>query len=84
MSKNSISLLHPFSAKAIGLNEEDLYHSHSKPHELALVALQNEGYKVSIDYFTGNWIPYKKTLNSIIKCFWPVTYPYFKKHVSRV
>jgi hypothetical protein len=31
----SISLLHPFSALAIGLQEEDLYHSHSKSQELA-------------------------------------------------
>jgi len=80
----TISLLHPFSAKAIGLEEGDLYASHSKPHELALVALQKEGYAVSIDYFTGKRIPYKKKLNTITKRFWSVTYPWFKKrHVWR-
>tara|TARA_R110000787_G_scaffold78102_2_gene171236 strand:+ start:828 stop:1961 length:1134 start_codon:yes stop_codon:yes gene_type:complete len=75
----TVSLLHPFSAKAIGLEECDLYKSHSKPHELALIALQKEGYAVTIDYFTGKWFPYKKQINSITKRFWPITYPIFTK-----
>lgn len=73
MSK--ISLLHPFSAKAIGLKEKDLYHSHSKPQEKAMLKMQEEGYRVSIDYFTGNIFPYSKTVNGIKKNFWPVTSP---------
>lgn len=68
-----ISLLHPFSAKAIGLTESDLYHSHSKPHEKAMLKLQEEGYKVSIDYFTAAISPYIKTVHSIKKRFWPIT-----------
>ena len=59
-----ITLLHPFSAKAIGLNEVDLYNLHSKPHENALRALQNEGYKMRIDYFTGGLIPFYKNINN--------------------
>ena len=57
----SISLLHPFSAQAIGLQEDDLYHSHSKAQELALQKIQDQQpiYHISIDYFTGKWIPYQ-------------------------
>mgnify|MGYP000296239887 CR=1 FL=1 len=73
----NISLLHPFTAKAIGLNEEDIIFSHSKPHELAFVAIQKEGYKVSVDYFTGHYLPYTRIINGIKKRLWPVTYPIF-------
>ncbi|MFD0933333.1 hypothetical protein ACFQ0R_12055 [Psychroflexus salinarum] len=38
----SISLLHPFSALAIGLEDEDLYHSHRKTQEFALQHIQNK------------------------------------------
>ncbi|WP_432409984.1 glycosyltransferase family 4 protein [Rasiella sp. SM2506] len=75
----TISLLHPFSAKAIGLSEQDLFFSHSKPHEKALLALQKEGYKVSIAYFTGKLFPFTKQVNGISKRFWPVTKPILKK-----
>lgn len=75
----TVSLLHPFSAKAIGLSEEDLFFSHSKPHEKALLQLQEEGYSVSIAYFTGNLFPFSKTVNDIKKVFWPISKPLFKK-----
>ncbi len=75
----TIVLLHPFSAKAIGLCEKNLYFSHSKPHENALRKLQEEGYEVSIAYFTGNLFPFTKKLNSIKKIFWPITKPLIKK-----
>ena len=82
--KKSISFLHPFSAKAIGLNEDDLYFSHSKPQEKAMLKMQEEGYAVAIDYFTGNIMPYVKTINGIKKRFWPVTKPLGKnRHVRR-
>ncbi len=84
MENKHISLLHPFSAQAIGLKEKDLYHSHSKPQEKAMLKMQEEGYRVSIDYFTGNIFPYSKTANSIKKNFWPVTKPLFKnRHIWR-
>ena len=80
----TISLLHPFSAQAIGLNESDLYYYHSKPHEKALRVLQKEGYKISIDYFTGKSLPYKKNISGVTKNFWAVTKPMFvKRHVWR-
>lgn len=74
-----ISLLHPFSAKAIGLSEQDLFFSHSKPHERALLKLQGEGYEVSIDYFTGSVFPFSKKINGMTKRFWPITKPVLKK-----
>lgn len=80
----TISLLHPFSAKAIGLQEDDLYYSHSKPQEKAMLKLQEDGYKVSIDYFTGVPFPYSKTINGIKKKFWTITKPVFKnRHTWR-
>lgn len=79
MQKRYISLLHPFSAKAIGLSEEDICFSHSKPHEKALRKLQESGYTVYIDYFTGHFIPFTKTINGVKKRFWPITKPIFKK-----
>jgi glycosyltransferase involved in cell wall biosynthesis len=77
----SISLLHPFSAQAIGLLEEDLYHSHSKAQELALQKIQEKhpNYRISIDYFTGKWIPYEKQVTNLKKKFWPVTSPLLRK-----
>lgn len=82
--KKSLSFLHPFSAQAIGLHEDDLYHSHSKPQEKAMLKMQEEGFEVAIDYFTGNNLPYVKTINGIKKRFWPVTNPLGKnRHVWR-
>ncbi|SRX75627.1 glycosyltransferase family 4 protein [Aequorivita antarctica] len=74
-----ISLLHPFSAEAIGLTEKDLFLSHSKPHEKALLKLQEEGYEVSIDYFTGSLLPFTKKIEDIKKRFWPISKPFKKK-----
>ena len=79
MTLKRISLLHPFSAKAIGLSEKDLFFSHSKPHEKALVKLQEEGYEVFIEYFTSSVFPFTKKINGIKKRFWPITTPLFKK-----
>lgn len=75
----TITLLHPFSAKAIGLSEQDIFYSHSKPHEKALLKLQEEGYEVSIEYFTGCFFPFKKIINGMTKRFWPITKPLVKK-----
>ncbi|WP_019038855.1 glycosyltransferase family 4 protein [Psychroflexus tropicus] len=76
----TISLLHPFSAQAIGLQEEDLHHSHSKAQELALQKIQEKhpNYHISIDYFTGKWLPYQKQVANLEKQFWPVTSPLFR------
>jgi glycosyltransferase involved in cell wall biosynthesis len=80
LKKASVSLFHPFSAQAIGLKEEDLYHSHSKAQELALRAIQNKAdFSISIDYFTGKILPYQKEIKGLKKQFWPVTSPLLKK-----
>lgn len=75
----TISLLHPFSAKAIGVEEQDLYYSHSKSQELALRKLQNDDFVIYIDYFTQKIFPYQKKVQNLVKRFWPVTYPLVKK-----
>ena len=77
----SISLLHPFSAQAIGLQQGDLYYSHSKAQELALQKIQSEHQElsISIDYFTGKFFPYQKSIHNLTKRLWPVTRPLFKK-----
>lgn len=76
----TISLLHPFSAKAIGLSEEDVLLSHSKPHLLALKEImKNERMKISIDYFTGSLLTKRHNVDGIEKRFWPISYPIFKK-----
>jgi len=79
MSSIRISLLHPFSAKAIGLTEKDLYFSHSQPHEKALRKIQSKDFKVSIAYFTGNVIPYSKNIEGVKKQFWPITKPMIRR-----
>lgn len=43
-----------------------------------MLKLQEEGYKVAVDYFTGALLPYSKTVNGIKKRFWPITKPVFK------
>lgn len=79
-----INLLHPFSAKAIGLKENDLLFSHSKPHERALGMLNFDEFDVSIDYFTGKILPYSENIEGIKKRFWPITKPLLKgKHKWR-
>ena len=49
-----ISLLHPFTAKAIGFEERHLLDSHSVPHIKALNILQDKrpNWKVIVEYFT--------------------------------
>lgn len=80
-----ISLLHPFSAKAIGLQEQDLLESHSKPHVLALQAIKEKekDFSFTIDYFTGSLVKKQKLINGVLKRFWPISQPIFKKHKWR-
>lgn len=80
-----ISLLHPFSAKAIGLQEQDLLESHSKPHVLALQAISKKDEKLTftIDYFTGSLFKRQKSINGVLKRFWPISFPLIKRHQWR-
>ena len=82
---NKVSLLHPFSAKAIGLQEQDLIESHSKPHVLALQAISKKDEKLTftIDYFTGSWFKKYKYVNGVLKKFWPISFPLIKRHQWR-
>lgn len=69
----SIKFLHPFSAEAIGLSEEELFHLHSKPHIHALMVLSEEGNNYTLDYFTQKMIFKKLSRGKIIQQFWPVS-----------
>jgi glycosyltransferase involved in cell wall biosynthesis len=76
----TISLLHPFSAQAIGLSVEDILLSHSKPQVFALKNIMNAAdIKVTIDYFTGSLFRSSKTIGGVEKRFWPISYPIFRK-----
>ncbi len=44
-----------------------------------MLKLQEEGYEVSIAYFTGNIFPFTKKINGVTKRFWPITKPLIKK-----
>lgn len=79
-----VTLIHPFSAKAIGLTEKDLFFSHSKPHEMALREIQTKKIKCNIAYFTGCIWPFSKKIETIKKQFWPISTPVFSnKHKWR-
>lgn len=80
-----ISLLHPFSAKAIGLSENDILKSHSKPQVLALqqIVSKKKGFNFFVDYFTGDIFFKQKWNNGVNKRFFPITFPFFKRHQWR-
>ncbi|MCF1191231.1 glycosyltransferase family 4 protein [Mangrovimonas sp. AS39] len=69
----SIALFHPFTANAIGLRQQDLLHSHSRPHMEALIVLQKEGYTVLVDYFCKGAFFNIKVYGELKKRFWPLT-----------
>lgn len=70
-----ISLLHPFSAKAIGLKEEDLVSFHSIPHKKYLHELKKNNLHLNIyvNYFTTKKIGHSKYFNNIKLKFCPIT-----------
>lgn len=74
-----VSLLHPFSARAVGLSEDDLLYSHSKPHVTALKQIQHESLSITIDYFTGSLFFKKYLVEGMEKRFWPISNSFFKK-----
>lgn len=79
----TISLLHPFSAKAIGLSENDIIKSHSKPQVLALQEIAKHQFTFYVDYFTGSFFMQKRENEGVVKRFFPITYPFFKRHQWR-
>lgn len=81
----TITLLHPFSAKSVGLSENDLIESHSKPQVLALKKIfENQlNIKFYVDYFTGSFFIKKKVNEEVVKRFFPITFPFFNRHQWR-
>ena len=69
-----ISLLHPFTAKAIGFEESHLLDSHSIPQIKALKIIQDKKpeWKVIVEYFTGKSRIYS-CFNSLKKIFYPIS-----------
>lgn len=80
-----ISLLHPFSAKAIGLTEKDLLSSHSKTHLLALQAIReiDKDFNFSVDYFTGSLFKKQRVVVNVLKRFWPISSRILNRHQWR-
>ncbi len=70
----TISLLHPFTSKAVGLTEDDLLSSHSKPHLVALKSIQMDSITITIDYFTNSFFAKKKLIDGVGRRFWPVSF----------
>jgi len=67
-----LRLLHPFTARSIGFNEEHLYSSHSVPHCKALIEIQKRqlNWSISVDYFTNTFKNYSLISNGLKKSFW--------------
>ena len=68
-----ISLIHPFTAKAIGFDDEIyLYKSHSIPQAKALKEIQEKEkfWSVKIEYFTTKLKNYSYCHEGLIKKFW--------------
>jgi glycosyltransferase involved in cell wall biosynthesis len=70
----TISLLHPFTPKSIGLSYDDVLHSHSKPHFEALKKIQSENnYLITIDYFIKSFFYKQIKIDGILKRFFQLS-----------
>jgi glycosyltransferase involved in cell wall biosynthesis len=69
-----ISLLHPFTAKAIGFDESHLLDSHSIPQIKALKIIQDNKpeWEIIVEYFTGKSKIYS-CFNLLKKTFYPIS-----------
>ena len=69
-----ISLLHPFSAKAIGFEESHLLDSHSIPQIKALKIIQDKKHEweIIVEYFTGH-LRIHSCFNLLEKIFYPIS-----------
>jgi len=69
-----ISLLHPFTAKAIGFDESHLLDSHSIPQIKALKIIQDNKpeWEIIVEYFTGKSKIYS-CFNLLEKIFYPIS-----------
>ena len=75
-----ISLWHPFSAEVIGLSEDLLFTSHSRPHIRALQYLANQyGIDCQVEYISHKLWPYTKKDNGVTWRFWPLSFRWHHK-----
>lgn len=75
-----ISIFHPFTAKAIGLSNNDLIISHSKPHQAALLFLKQKGFSVNMSYFS-RFVFFKEVeYDGVVKILFPISGPIFEKN----
>ena len=76
-----ISILHPFSAFSVGLQEGSIIKYHSKPHALTLKMLSSShGYTVCIDYFTDCVRGYTESIDNLQYRFYPVRFSFRGDH----
>lgn len=76
-----ISILHPFTAEAVGLGEKDLIKMHSQPHFQALKYLaQKKSYTCYLDYFTSKRRYCERIQDGIIYRFFPVNFKFNGDH----
>ncbi len=76
-----ISILHPFTSEAVGLNEKNLPTIHSQPHLKALQMLsEKRGFECSMEYFTSKSRQYKLNVRDVSYNFYPVNYKWNGNH----
>ena len=70
-----LSIIHPFTPMAVGLNEKDIPATHSQPHLKALQMLsEKKGYSCSIEYFTSKLREYQLNIKGVSYKFHRVSF----------
>lgn len=72
MSKK-VTIFHPFSPPVVGISEDIVPRSHSRPHVLAMMRLAAEGYVTTMEYMTDRLLPYTASDAGVEWKFWPVS-----------
>ena len=76
-----ISILHPFTPEAVGLNEKNLPAIHSQPHLRALQMLSEErNFECSMGYFTSRLLRHQINAEDVTYKFYPVNFMWSGDH----
>src|SRR5689334_25376486 len=85
-----VTMLHPFTPKAAGVQESSVQLYHSQPHRKAMEMLADQpGYECSIQYFTPRFRTYSTVEKKVTTEFFPVTWKLngdhrkWKKQISK-
>lgn len=78
-----ISILHPFTPEAVGLDENNFLDFHSQPHFKAAQEIsKNHNFEVTMDYFTSKRRGYTKQKEGILYRFYPVSRKWNGDHLK--